>query len=344
MQSNNYQTKPMNPANIQVLFFQHLKTQLPPHIAIVDEIAELLEISNDSAYRRIRGEKPIDLEEAQKLCIHFKISMDQLLHLQSDAFIFTGNFKSSNEDTAFEEWLQIVQHNFQVINSFEKKHMYYLMKDIPPFVHFLIPELAAFKCFFWMKSILHDQRLKGVKFALNDPRYEKFIGYSKKIIELYNQIPITEIWNIESLNSTLNQINFYVEAGSFINKADIRILYEKVEELINHIEKQAELGVKFNVGDTPKPNAASYRMFVNELILGDNTIMAELGVTRITFLNHGVLYFVATRDERFNNAMFTNLQNLMKKSTMISTIGEKERVSFFNRLRDNIHLRLSALK
>jgi hypothetical protein len=142
----------------------------------------------------------------------------------------------------------------------------------------------------------------------------------------------------------LNQVNFYVEAGSFINKADIRILYEKVEELINHVEKQAEMGVKFNIGETPKSNAAGYRMFVNELILGDNTIVAELGDTRVTFLNHSVLYFVATRDERFNNAMFGNLENLMKKSTMISTIGEKERVGFFNRLRDNIHLRLSALK
>ena len=335
---------PMNPANTQVLFFQHLKSQLPPHIAMVDEIAELLGISNDSAYRRIRGEKPIDLEETYKLCIHYKISMDQLLHLQSDSFIFSGNLKSANSETVFEEWMQSVQYNLQVINSFEKKQMYYLMKDIPPFIHFLVPELTAFKCFFWMKSILHDERLKGVKFSLEDKRYEKFMSHSKKIIELYNQIPITEIWNVESLNSTLNQINFYVEAGSFINKEDIRVLYNKVEELINHVEKQAELGLKFNIGETPKPNAAAYRLFVNELILGDNTIVAEMGNTRVTFLNHSVLYFVATRDERFNNAMFANLENLMKKSTMISTIGEKERGSFFNRLRDNIHLHLSALK
>lgn len=334
----------MESTGTQSAFFQHLKTQLPPHLAMVDEIADVLGISHDSAYRRIRGEKPIDLEEIRKLCVHFKVSMDQLLHLQSDAFIFTGKLNSDNADNVFEDWLQNVQYNFQVINSFEKKHLYYLMKDIPPFVHFQIPELAAFKCFFWMKSILHDELLKGVKFSLDDPRYEKFMVYIKKIIELYNKIPITEIWNIESLNSTLNQINFYVEAGSFINKGEIRILYEKVEELINHIEKQAELGMKFNIGETPKPNAASYRMFVNELILGDNTIMTELGDTRITFLNHSVLYFVATRDERFNNAMFSNLENLMKKSTMISTIGEKERVRFFNRLRDNIHLRLSALK
>jgi plasmid maintenance system antidote protein VapI len=333
----------MNPSTVQLLFFQHLKTQLPPHLSMVDEIAEILGISTDSAYRRIRGEKPIDLEETHKLCHHYKISMDHLLNLQSDAFIFSGSLSDNNAEVDFERWLQSLQDNLQYMNSFSKRHMYYLMKDIPPFVHFLVPELAAFKCFFWMKSILHDERLKGVKFTLQDQRYEKFTGFSKKIIEQYLLLPSTEIWNVESLNSTLNQINFYVEAGSFINKMDILILYQKVEELINHLEKQAELGVKFNVGGNPATNAPGYRMFVNELILGDNTIMAELADTRITFLNHSVLNIVMTRDLRFNNAMFANIENLMKKSTMISVIGEKERVSFFNRLRNNIHLRMSAL-
>jgi plasmid maintenance system antidote protein VapI len=334
----------MNPSNVQVLFFQHLKTQLPPHLSMVDEIAELLEISTDSAYRRIRGEKPMDLEETHKLCSHYKTSMDQLLNLQSDAFIFNGQLKSLTAENAFDRWLQEVQYQFQVINSFEKKHIYFLMKDIAPWAHFLIPELTAFRCFLYMKSILQDERFKGVKFSLNDPVYEKYIVMGKKIVEVYNQIPITEIWNIETINSTLNQINFYVEAGSFINKNDIRVLYEKVEELINHNERQAELGVKFKIGETPAHNAAAYSMFVNELILGNNTLLAELGDSRVTYMNHSVLYFISTRDERFNNAMFSNLQNLMKKSTMISTIGEKDRAGFFNRLRNKIYERLVQLK
>jgi transcriptional regulator with XRE-family HTH domain len=332
----------MNSSNTQVLFFQHLKSQLSPHIAMVDEIAELLGISNDSAYRRIRGEKPIDLEETYKLCSHFKISMDQLLHLKSDAFIFSGKLNSQASNN-FEKYLEDVQQQLQLINSFEHKHIYYLIKDIPPFTHFQIPELALFKFFFWMKSILHHEDLKGVKFNLEDTRYEKYQVISKKIIDLYNRIPITEIWNIESLNSTLRQIEFYRVAGSFTHKDDVKLLLLKVEELINHIERQAELGVKFTLGTEPAINSPSYQMFVNELVLGDNTFMAELGDTRITFLNHSVLYFVGTRNEAFNTCMYNNLQNLMKKSTMISRVGEKERVQFFNRLREKIRLRLSAL-
>ena len=51
----------MDTSNIQVLLFQHIKQALPAHVSMVDEIADLLHISNDSAYRRIRGEKEISL-------------------------------------------------------------------------------------------------------------------------------------------------------------------------------------------------------------------------------------------------------------------------------------------
>jgi hypothetical protein len=332
----------MEGTGVQQLFFQHIKNSVPPHLSIVDEIAELLDISNDSAYRRIRGEKQISFEEIQKLSCHYKVSLDHFLQLQSDSFIFSGKLNNNSSD-AFENYIENLFQNFQYVNSFSKKHMFILMKDIPPFMYFHIKELAAFKYFFWMKSILNYDSMKGVKFSLDDPRYEPYYSTGKKIVDLYNKIPITEIWNIESINSTLRQINFYVESGAFQTKSDAKLLYNKFEELINHLERQAELGCKFNIGQEPLSNAASYRLFVNELILGDNTYMVELENVRMTFLNHSVLYFVATKDERFNAAIYENLQNLIKKSTMVSTIGEKERVGFFNKLRDRIHEQLLLL-
>ncbi len=332
----------MASADVQQRFFQHIKDILPAHLSLVDEVAELINISNDSAYRRIRGEKPISFEELQKLCSHYKVSLDQFLHLQSDAIIFNGRVNTSSE-TLFEDYLKSVLQQFQLMNSFEKKHLYVLMKDIPPFVHFQIPELAKFKFYFWIKSILYDESLKKVKFSLEDPRYDGFLPVSRKVIESYNTIPVTEIWNIESINSTLRQMDFYRQSGMYKSDNDIKILYEKVAELINHIERQAEYGVKFLIGSEPSKNAAPYQMFVNELILGDNTFMAELGNTRLTYLNHSVLYFVGTKDEQFNDAMFKNLNNLTKKSTQVSSIGEKERVRFFNRLRDKIQRMQSAL-
>ena len=116
-----------------------------------------------------------------------------------------------------------------------------------------------------------------------------------------------------------------------------------MHELINHFEQQAETGVKFAIGTKPADSKVEYNMFVNELILGDNTTLFETDNMRVTFLNHSVLYFVNTRDQKFNDMMFDNLQNLMQKSTMISRVGEKERGIFFNRLRNEIASRRNEI-
>ncbi|MGB5006036.1 MAG: helix-turn-helix domain-containing protein, partial [Ferruginibacter sp.] len=85
----------MDNGNVQLRFFQYIKTKVPANASFVDEIADLLNISNDSAYRRIRADKPISFEELQKLCVQYKVSLDQFLNLQSDAFIFTGKLDNS---------------------------------------------------------------------------------------------------------------------------------------------------------------------------------------------------------------------------------------------------------
>lgn len=332
----------MELTNTQVLLFQHLRSILPSHMSMADEVADLLEISPDSAYRRIRGEKPITLEELEKVCVHYNISIDQFLHLKSNSFLFTGILREDRE-RSFDNWLDHLLKQLTFMTSLGKKHIYWLLKDIPPISHFQIPELARFKFYLWTKSILHYDSMKGVKFDLKDGRYDAYEQKSRKIFELFNNIPITEIWNIESVNSSLRQIRFHYDAGSFRVKSDAILLFDKMYELINHFEQQAENGVRFPIGTKASDSKVHYNMFVNELILGDNTTLFETDQLRVTFLNHSVLYFINTRDQKFNDLMFENLQNLMQKSTMISKVGEKERATFFNRLRNEIEERKAEI-
>src|SRR5579871_2321816 len=95
----------------QQVFFQHIKNNLPQHLSLVDEIADLLNISTDSAYRRIRGEKPVSFDELRTLCSHFKVSLDQLFHIQSDSFIFTGRL-AKDTGNFFGDWLNDVLQKY----------------------------------------------------------------------------------------------------------------------------------------------------------------------------------------------------------------------------------------
>jgi transcriptional regulator with XRE-family HTH domain len=324
--------------NTQVLLFQHIKSVLPPHLSMADEMADLLGISPDSAYRRIRGEKPISLEELEKVCLHYHVSMDQFLHLKTDSFLFSGKIMEERE-RSFDDYLDNFLQQLMFMNSMPKKHVYWILKDIPPISHFHIPELSLFKFYMWTKSILHYDSMKGVKFDFRDKRYDAYMEKSRNVLDAFSKVPITEIWNVESINSSLRQLRFHYDTGSFKSKADVLLLFDKLRELIDHFELQAEAGVKFRFGGNPLTSTVDYNMFVNELILGDNTAFFETDHMRLTFLNHSVLYFVYTRDERFNNRMYENIQNLINKSTMISKVGEKERTGFFNHLREEIDKR-----
>ena len=334
MAENTKNSQPIANNQLQQTLFQQIKSVLPPHLSIVDAVADLLMLSTDSAYRRIRGEKPLSLEETQKLCATFKISLDALLHLQTDSFIFSGKLADS-QNFVFEKWMEAVLQQVQFMSSFPQKQMYYVAKDVPLMQQFLIPELIAFKSFLWRKSILHYDEMKGIQFSINDINPEH-LQLANKIVEAYNAVSSTDIWNIESINSTITQIEFYRDSGFFATPDDVLHLYKVVIDLIDHLEKQAESGTKFCVGGKPLQNAGSYHLFNNELVLGHNTILAVLGSTKVTYLNHSTINFISTTDERFNNYMFDAIQNLIKKSMQLSVVGEKERVKFFNCIREKL--------
>lgn len=64
---------------VQKELFFRIKEKLPPNISFVHEISESLEISYDSAYRRIRGVKELSISELFRLCDKYGISIDSLI-------------------------------------------------------------------------------------------------------------------------------------------------------------------------------------------------------------------------------------------------------------------------
>jgi hypothetical protein len=49
--------------SIQKRLFDEIAEKLPPHRTLVDVVSDLLEISSAAAYRRIRGDKTMDIAD-----------------------------------------------------------------------------------------------------------------------------------------------------------------------------------------------------------------------------------------------------------------------------------------
>ena len=324
----------MDIIRVQTEIFNYIKTALPPHLALVDAVSECLELSNDSAYRRIRGEKPVTIDELAKLAQRYQFSVDRFLGLESESYIFTGKLANAH-DHVFDKWLENSLAQFEFMAERPYAHVYYMAKDLP-FAHFFQnPELASFKFFFWQKSVLQYHELRGLKYKLgvmND--YSKKLA--EKIVTSYNKIHSSEVWALETINSILRQIEYYHEAGIFENKEDPGYLCDAFEELIAHLERQAEEGKKFAVGKSPVKGSGNYFMYNNELIVGNNNVLADLGEIKITYMNHTSINYISTRDRIFNEYHLSATLNMINKSEPLHTQNEKGRNAFFNKLRAKI--------
>jgi hypothetical protein len=60
---------------IQKRLFEEIQKNLLSQYLLVDIVSDVLDIGKDSAYRRIRGEKQLNIDEAYKLCKHFHLSL-----------------------------------------------------------------------------------------------------------------------------------------------------------------------------------------------------------------------------------------------------------------------------
>lgn len=328
--------------NTQEQFFRRLKPIVSPYSSLAAEVAITLNVSLDSAYRRIRGEKLLDFDEISLLCQGFNISIDEFFCLNSGTILFQTGTKPSQKD-ALKQWMEDVYKQLYYINSYPKRHLYHLIKDLPPFYYFFHPILARFKFFFWTKSILPLGHAPLEKFCLNQKELFKYEELSQRIIRAYAKVPSTEIWNKDALNTTLRQIETYHEMGWIENKETTKLIYSSVLDVIGHLEKMAIQGKKSLLGQNPLSEHGEFQLYLNDIVSGDNTLLVELGESKITYLNHSVIYFVGSKDTGFNELVFRNIENVIKKSSLMSGSGEKERTQVFNKLRKKVYLKIEAM-
>jgi hypothetical protein len=315
---------------VQEQLFQAIRERLPASVAFIDAIADALHVSTDSAYRRIRGETPLVLEEVKVLCRQFGVSLDALLQTDSDAVMFQPVLVDSTQHT-FDDYLSGLIQRLRHLNGLRQKEIIYLSKDIPIFHYFHSKPLFAFRYFFWMKTILQHPDFRDQTFSMAHvaPEIEK---KAAEVSRLYKDIPSTEIWNSEGINSMLGQIDLYREAGYITSTRDVALLYDGLRETIEHISHQAEWGCKFLPGENPGVQPNNYNLYFNQVVMGDNVVLVLAEGKKTVYINYDVLNYIATSDEAFCNNTHENLRNLMRRATILSNVSEKQRRVFFNSL------------
>jgi len=331
--------------NPQKLFFEMLSNKLEVHENMVDVVSDLLSVSRDSSYRRIRGETALIFDEMILLAAHFEISIDAIV-MMKDQFQ-TVNFHYQRYGINFLDYLEFIEREFKMYKPGKDFQIIYSAKDYPSHYNFLFPELAVFKAFFYTRVLWGDDVMDDYVFdferifELLDAAGLKKTG--DRIISYYLQRNSTEIWNVETLNGQLNQLRYCWESGLFKDKANALLILRKTREMISHIAKQAAKGYKFLPGEIDNVGG-NYSMYFIDAVQLEHTIWRESDGSQKTYLLYNTGDYLLTSNEQFCNRTERYLKNLIKKSTLISKTGEKARHQLFNKIKEDIALLISEIE
>ncbi|WP_289054410.1 hypothetical protein [Carboxylicivirga marina] len=319
---------------IQEKLFKHIKEKLPTNLSLVHEVSEVLGISYDSAYRRLRNEKSLTLDEALLICNRFNCPLTSLIE-ESSQFLTFQHLRVGPEAFDKTQWLSFIHNRLITICQANEKQIVYAAKDPPIFQYFQFPEIVAFKIFFWEKTLFHSQKLEGKKLALNSITPD-VVDKCRKISALSLQIPTIEIWNEDTFRILLRQIEYYWVSNYFESEQVLIELINSIETWLIHNQKQAELGLKFLYGHKPQGIENSYTLYENEIVLNDNTIYITEDNKCNAYITYNVLGLLGSSNSAFCSNVSSFHKVLISKSNVISQVGEKARNRFFNKLHQRI--------
>jgi hypothetical protein len=143
---------------MQVRFMNLIRRKSDPGSSLVYELSDLLGVSTDSIYRRLRGETHLSFEEIALLSSHYHISMDMLNETAPGLVAFQYSMLDHPENFR-RHWVAML-NDLRSIDAAAHKEIVYAAIDIPIFHHFHYPALMDFKMFYWQREVINDPALK----------------------------------------------------------------------------------------------------------------------------------------------------------------------------------------
>lgn len=311
-------------SKIQDHFITRFKQMLPPGLGAAEEMAELLNVSIDSSYRRIRGETDLTIDEIYQITKKYGISIDEVFSNQNDTVTF-GYTKLTDSEANFETYLTRLYNHLVLLSKFDNNKLFYVAEEMPMFYSFFSKKLTDFKLFYWQRSVLNISSYQKIKFDWGIVP-QKLVDIAHNSYKEYMKIPTSEIWTSETILTGLRQIKFYYDSG-ILEKEMALELFQDYKQMLLMIQKNADEARK-----RTSDKQETYLLYYSELVLGTNCIYAVMGDVKHSYISFNTLNSLTTNNPEFCEETEHWVKNLEKKSTLISGVGEKQRYQFFSNM------------
>ncbi len=309
-------------------FSAYLQKALKEKKVKVTHLMEMLSLSKESVYRRIRGDADFTFTEMTILQNIFGFSMDSFnpQYQAAGKLFHTKNFPIlATPLLTIENYVTQLYNDLFALHQAGVTNLYYAAKDLPLFCFFAHATLIPFKLYFWYITLFDD----NTKETPYDEKWlpKHILDKATDLYHLYCKTPSVEIWNYETMNSTSHQIDYCLQTG-LLKPAQAANLQNALQQFVGKLED--------NCIQQSKNGQASFTMYLNEILLLDNSVLFEVGPQKIFYLSYQTLNFLYTTDQQFALETHVWFAKQIRKSTLLSGTAQRDRTRLMNHYREVI--------
>lgn len=324
---------------MQEQFIKYLKAQSQDNTSFVEEIAGILDIGYDAAYRRINLKTSLSLEESVILARHYKISLNKLFEVGSQSTIIAELSPRPHNEAGLEMWFREGLESVSPLTKLKSAEITWSGKDISLFRTLTDSYLTRYKMYVWLKDlnaemakskITFDEWIKTIPDSLLQSSFE--------LSEIYKNINITELWSDTTVNGTLQQVLYYFETG-LVSRNMALLICDDIHEIVHQTESQT---IQQSLHDTNKEKF--FRLYKCDLHTLTNTVMVVTSNQKIFFSPFTVLSYFKIEHKETCDMMYEFLQKQKSNSKLLATAGERDRTLFFNKVHEKISFAKERIK
>ena len=317
------------------VLFNYIKEKLPSNISFIDEIADVLDINYDAAYRRIKGKTSLTLKESILLSKHYNFNLNNIYEddeVASDKIIVEKTHHVLSKDI-LDKFFDKSIEEIDLILKAKNGKLTTAVKDLPLY-HCDNSYIKSFRIFVLNNMLSKNPDIKKIPFAKFSPSKSALDKY-EKFLNNFQKASLVEIWNDTTIDNILSQIAYFFEVG-LITKEETTLIANGLTESLKSIEEQAK-------NKKRKYSNNSFYLYHNNIFSLFNTVLIEHSKESIVYVPYTHLTYFKVLDNDTNLQLQNYLKTQIEFSTDLTGDASVERRKFFNAMYQKIENRMFKL-
>jgi hypothetical protein len=252
------------------------------------------------------------------------VSFDEIIFKKSNQGVLFnyGQIIISDQESCINYSKQLLEI-LKIMQKASEKEIICVAQVIPYYSFVKWPELAFFMFYTCYNAV--DYGMLSFNDFCKRLEKERFLPIFEQIYQLQMLIPTTEIWNIQTIDTTYRLLDYYFEIGAFECKKTALLLLDQFSQILETIKQYADYGFKDSGRKTP------FTQYVCSVDLGNAVMLARNEKHLSCTIRLNTINSISADNDLICSDINKWINDLISKSIMISgRSSSRERIQFYN--------------